>query len=217
MQYRLEKNGGKEKCVSVFKLSRIQWLLMLSVLLCSFSVSASHFRGGGISWQSAELDGDGLKNDVLITVKTAWRLNGDSIPSISITPALTITTVSNSDVNIGTDYTLRTDVFSVKNLDPNVTYSAYYGSCCRISGLENNSSGNFKIQTNIFMANGNLAPKIDLPIIYEVPKLQSDGVTTLTSFSFDVGATDANADKLRFRVANSDELGGGRKSSRLCH
>ncbi len=34
----------------------------------------------------------------------------------------------------------------------------------------------WNIQTTIYLKDGNLAPKVDLPIILEVPKLQSDGM-----------------------------------------
>ena len=84
-----------------------------------------------------------------------------------------------------------------------------FSAAARISELVNNADGNWKIQTLINTKDGNLAPKIDLPIIYEVPMLEADGVTVLSSYSFDVGSTDPNADKIRFRLANSDELGNG--------
>ena len=174
----------------------------------------SHFRGGSITWQSTELDGDGLKNDVEITVKTAWRYNSVSTASLTGSPALSFTQTSdaidyiNGDSS-GADYALRTTIFTASNLDPDTAYLVYYASCCRIGNLQNNANGSWKIQTTIYMKDGNLAPKIDLPIIYEVPKLQSDGVTTLTDYTFDVSATDPNADKIRYRLANLDELGGG--------
>jgi len=179
----------------------------LSIL--SFSANASHFRGGSISWQAVELDSDELKNDATITVVTAWALNGDNTPSIGLTPSVSVATVSASVVNIGTDYTLRTDVFQVQDLDLNTKYLISYGSCCRIGALVNNSNGNWDIQAEIFLKDNNLAPKIDLPILFDVPQLQSDGSTPLADYTFKVNTADPNADSLRYRLANTAEMGGG--------
>ncbi|GAA3946297.1 hypothetical protein GCM10022278_01850 [Allohahella marinimesophila] len=174
---------------------------------------ASHFRGGSITWQGLELDGDGLQNDVEVTVKTAWRLNGENLPMPTSSPALSFTQVGSNDiVNLNTgaadgQYTLVTQVFRAKDLNLQTAYKVRYSSCCRISNLQNNSGGNWDIQTIINLANGNLPPKIDLPIIFEVPQLQQDD-SPLANFTFDTGSTDPNADKLKFRLANLEELGG---------
>ncbi len=192
------------------------WLMSLlcSMVVVATPASASHFRGGSISWQAVELDADGLVNDIEVTVKTAWALNGqDSLSSLAASPALSFSKESEVVVNIGSDYTLETTVFTSKNLDPNTQYLVSYGSCCRIGGLVNNSNGSFDIQAMVFLKQGNLAPKIDLPIIFEVPRLQSDGVSILTDYTFKVGAGDPNADKLRFRLANTAEMGGGANPS----
>ncbi len=171
----------------------------------------SHFRGGSITWQAVELDNDGLKNDVQFTVKTAWRYNSIStVGGLGSSPSLTITKTSESHILVGPtgeDYGLQTTILEARDLDPNTQYSVYYSGCCRISNLANNSSGSWKIQTLVNIKDGNLAPKIDLPIIFEIPQLQSDGVTPLANWTFDIGSTDPNADKLRYRLANQDELG----------
>ncbi|BES70062.1 hypothetical protein RE428_10800 [Marinobacter nanhaiticus D15-8W] len=192
-------------------------VLLIVASLASTAALASHFRGGSITWQSVDLDGDGQKNDVQVTVKTAWRLNGGTPPSaaaINATPALTF-----SEVGTGTltklsespdangQYELSTKIFQAKDLDLNTTYALNYTSCCRISNLVNNANGDWNIQSTINLANRNLAPKIDLPIIFEVPQLQQDG-STLLNWTFNTGSTDPNADKLKFRLANVNELGG---------
>lgn len=180
----------------------------------NYSAVLSHFRGGSITWRAVALDGDSQYNDVEITIKTAWRYNSISAPSLQATPTLTLTKTTdvtdyiNGDSS-GADYALRTATYTAKDLDPDTSYLVYDTNCCRISNLQNNADGDWKIQTTIYMSGGNLAPKIDLPIIYEVPMLESDGVTVLESYSFGIGSTDPNADKIRFRLANLDELGGG--------
>ncbi len=189
-----------------------QPMLLSKTFQSNYKHTLSHFRGGSISWQAAALDGDGIKNDVEVTVKTAWRYNSSNTPSLTASPALAFTRTSDvtdyiNGTSAGADYALKTTTFTARNLDSNTDYLVWFGSCCRIGGLTNNASGRWKIQTNIYMKDGNLAPKIDLPIIYEVPQLESDGVTTLTNYSFNISATDPNADKIRFRLANTDELG----------
>ncbi len=169
----------------------------------------SHFRGGSITWQAMDLDGDGNRNDVQITVKVAWALNGATPPgSLAISPTLAHTELDEESINLGTEYTLTTTRFEARDLDPDEHYAVSYASCCRISGLVNNSGGDWNIQTEIFIQDGNLAPKIDLPILFQVPKLQSDGTTPLANWTFDIGSSDPNADKLRYRMANLVELGG---------
>lgn len=185
------------------------------VALKSYRHTLSHFRGGAITWQAVELDGDGLKNDVQITVNTAWRYNSiNSVSSLSSTASLTITQLSenrvyvNGDAN-GADYALQTTILEARNLDPDTHYVVGYTGCCRISNLQNNADGDWNIQAEISLKDGNLAPKIDLPIIFQVPQLESDSVTPLTNWMFDVNSSDPNADKLRYRLANLTELGGG--------
>lgn len=189
--------------------------LVLVAALASASASASHFRGGSLTWQTKDIDGNGGKNDVVLTINTAWG-GFDSAVSFQTSPSLTFTKIGVSDyvwVN-GTNwsnssYVLRTEVFHALNLNPETIYNIAFGSSARISNLVNNANGAWKIQTSINIKEGNLAPKIDLPIIMDVPKLQTDGVTVLTDWTYQLSSRDPNADKLRYRLANLDELGGG--------
>ncbi len=188
---------------------------MLVATLAPASAWASHFRGGSLTWQTKDIDGNGGKNDVVLTINTAWG-GFDSAVSFQTSPSLTFTKIGSSDyvwVN-GTNwsdssYVLRTEVFHALNLNPDTTYSVAFGSSARISNLVNNANGAWKIQTNINIKDGNLAPKIDLPIIMDVPKLKTDGVTVLTDWTYQLSSRDPNSDKLRYRLANLDELGGG--------
>lgn len=107
----------------------------------------------------------------------------------------------------GTDYALTTTLFEATNLDPNVRYTVRFASSARIAGLQNNANGAWNIQTTIYLKDGNLAPKVDLPIILEVPMLQPGGAQPLNDWSFDISSSDPNADKLRYRLANQSELG----------
>ncbi|WP_039916943.1 putative Ig domain-containing protein [Cellvibrio mixtus] len=188
---------------------------MLVATLAPASAWASHFRGGSLTWQTKDIDGNGGRNDVVLTINTAWG-GFDSAVSFQTSPSLTFTKIGSSDyvwVN-GTNwsdssYVLRTEVFHALNLNSNTTYNVAFGSSARISNLVNNANGAWKIQTSINISDGNLAPKIDLPIIMDVPKLKTDGVTVLTDWTYQLSSRDPNSDKLRYRLANLDELGGG--------
>ncbi len=217
--------------MSSFKLRRLTAPLLLSISALALPqvVNASHFRGGSITWQAVALDGDGIKNDVRITVKTAWRaemIDNATVTTPSGTPRLTLTKVgeeprvcvgagttvsagSNCGGVAGTEYALTTTYFEARNLDPNVTYTVSFASSARISNLQNNANGPWNIQTKIYLKDGNLAPKVDLPIILEVPMLQPDGAGTkpLPNWTFDISSSDPNADKLRYRLASGTELG----------
>jgi len=211
-----------------FKLRRlaVPLLLSLSALAAPQVVQATHFRGGSITWQALALDGDGVKNDVRVTVKTAWRPGSIDTPSLSSTPSLgSFTRISEERLCVGpgvtvvapttcsghptTDYALSTVLFEKRNLDPNTRYTVAFSSGDRISDLQNNADGEWNIQTTIYLKDGNLAPKVDLPIILEVPKLRWNGTSTepLPNWTFDISSSDPNADKLRYRLANQSELG----------
>lgn len=202
-------------------------LLSLAALAAPQLAQASHFRGGSITWQAMDLDGDGNKNDVRLIVKTAWRPDSISLATLSSSPALTITRISeeprvcvgpgttviapaNCAAQAGTDYALTTTLFEAHDLNPDTRYTIAFNSSARISNLQNNADGSWNIQTTVYLKDGNLAPKVDLPIIIEVPMLQDDGVggtTALPSWTFDISSSDPNADKLRYRLADQSELG----------
>lgn len=198
-------------------------LLSLAALASPQAAHATHFRGGSITWQALDLDADGAKDDVRLTVKTAWRRDQINTPTLSPSPSLTATRVSEERLcvglgttvvapatcPVGTDYALSTTLFEATNLDPDVRYTVRFSSNARISDLRNNADGTWNIQTTIYLKDGNLAPKVDLPIILEVPMLQDHGGGTvpLPDWTFDISSSDPNADKLRYRLANQSELG----------
>jgi large repetitive protein len=215
----------KGSVMSHFKVrhSAVPLLLSLSALALPQIANATHFRGGSVTWQAVALDGDGIKNDVRITVKTAWRSDSinsatlTSTPSLSIAnkgeepricvgPGTTVTAPTTCSGVAGTEYALTTTYFEAKNLDPNIAYTVAFTGGARISTLQNNADGQWNIQTKIYLKDGNLAPKVDLPIILEVPMLKTGGAK-LDNWTFDISSSDPNADKLRYRLANASELG----------
>ena len=89
--------------MSAFKLRRLAVPLMLSMTALAMPqvVQATHFRGGSITWQALALDGDGVKDDVRITVKTAWRPDSISAATLTPLPSMTITKVNEERLCVG--------------------------------------------------------------------------------------------------------------------
>src|SRR5690606_17351654 len=129
---------------------------------------------------------------------------------LCVGPGTTVSPTSHCGSQPGTDYALATTLFQAKNLNPDVRYTIAFTSGDRIGGLQNNANGGWNIQTTVYLKDGNHAPKVDLPIILEVPMLQATGgggTQPLTDWTFDISSSDPNADKLRYRLANQSELG----------
>ncbi|WP_341503082.1 DUF4347 domain-containing protein [Gallaecimonas sp. GXIMD4217] len=181
-----------------------------------YQASLSHFRGGSVKWQPADLDGDGAKDDVKFFVNTAWRLNGQNTPNLQSDTGLVIQSdgvpitqhIEDPD-DANASYTLVSGTFKALDVDPTLLHKVYYSGGARIGNLINNANGSWNIQTLVNTGAGNQAPGIELPIILEVPQLQADGVTVETNWTYQLYVVDPNGDKLRYRLANLEELGGG--------
>ncbi|PQJ61595.1 L-type lectin domain-containing protein [Photobacterium angustum] len=190
---------------------KIIFVFIIFLLIASFSNAsyASHWRGGAMTWVSSDLDGDGNKNDVIVTLKTACRIGASCQGAVSLSPTISPTSQTITvDQNVNGAYRLEVKEIVFKNLDLNTTYTAAYNSCCRIAGLKNNSNGSWSIQSTILLKNGNRSPLIDMPILYQVPQRYTDG-TVLVNYQKLIPALDPDGDSTKFRMANTSELGGG--------
>ena len=179
----------------------------------------SHGRGGIINWQLTDLSGDGERNDVVIEIKSGWRSTWGSLPinilgSLTVTPNLTLQHQGTTDFWINgteptdSDYYLQADIYHAYDLDPDTRYHLSYSVCCRIGGLENNANSMQGFQGTIYIGNGNEPPKIEMPIIMQVPQQDANG-NTLEDWVYRVPSFDPNADTLRYRLATDAEFGGG--------
>ncbi|MCF2153025.1 hypothetical protein GLP11_03355 [Photobacterium carnosum] len=184
-------------------------ILMTFCIIFSTAIHAAHWRGGGITWSPVALDADGIKNDVIITLKTACHVNrsdcnGNRV-SVSGGSKTYLGIITNQIIN--GEYKLEVSETQIKNIDVNTTYFANYGSCCRIN-LNNNSGGYWNIQSTILVQGGNRAPLIDFPILFQVPQQETDG-SVLTNFTIKIPALDPDGDNIKFRVGNTSEMGNG--------
>lgn len=180
-------------------------LLLAIFLMTALEAQASHYRYGNMSWQLVP----GMPNTVDITVQQAWRANSfGAVPNVGDTRStgtlvlggglsnqsivLTITSV-----NVADNWFFGTFKTRVTYPGPG-NYPVYYGSCCRIGGLQNNSSGNFRNETLITIGNGNSGPQSSIaPII----NMQQNSVNA----TFQIPATDPDGDPLTYRIATSSE------------
>ncbi|PHZ59968.1 hypothetical protein CRG86_000970 [Photobacterium leiognathi] len=192
--------------IKIFKLF-IVFAIFLFITAFSSSSHASHWRGGAMTWVSSDMDGDGIRNDVTVTLKTACRIGASCTGGVTLTPSISPTSETITvDQNVNDAYRLEVKELVFKNLDLNTTYTAAYNSCCRIAALQNNSNGSWSIQSTILLKDGNRSPLIDMPILYQVPQRYTDG-TVLVNYQKLIPALDPDGDTTKFRMANTSELG----------
>lgn len=184
-------------------------VLMMFCLIFSSVAHAAHWRGGGITWSPVALDADGIKNDVIISLKTACHVNRSDCNGnrvrVSGGSKTYLGVITNQIIN--GEYKLEVSETQIKDIDVNTTYYANYGSCCRIN-LKNNSGGWWNIQSTILVQGGNRAPLIDFPILFQVPQQETDG-SVLADYSIKIPALDPDGDNIKFRVGNASEMGNG--------
>ena len=133
--WQLEYTAGKVEAGTPFVERRLN----------QYRYTLSHFRGGAITWQGLALDPDGIKNDVIITVKTAWA--STSSVSLTTTPSFTTTTLSNDIITVtggaSGSYQLQTTIFEAKDLSLSTQYLVSFTGGNRIGGLVNNANGSW--------------------------------------------------------------------------
>ncbi|OBU17840.1 hypothetical protein AYY19_11895 [Photobacterium aquimaris] len=189
--------------------SIITLLMFFCTVFFSAAIHAAHWRGGGITWSPVALDADGIKNDVIISLKTACHVNRSDCNGNRVTVSggskTYLGVITNQIIN--GEYKLEVSETQIKDVDVNTTYFANYGSCCRIN-LKNNSGGSWNIQSTILVQGGNRAPLIDFPILFQVPQKDTDG-SVLTNYTIKIPALDPDGDNIKFRVGNTSEMGGG--------
>jgi len=146
--------------------------LILSLLLSFGAMSnamASHFRGGQISWTKVS------GNTIEFEVVSSWRSgfigssntfrfgDGQSSNSSKITLATNIDLSGNSYTTVKNVYT---HTYSTAG-----TYTAYFTTCCRISGLSNIGQSQFYISAEVGVGGAQTgSTKTSLPAILQLIK-----------------------------------------------
>lgn len=181
--------------------------LLFSVFCFPLLMYASHFRYGSISWINSS------GNTVVFKISEAWRgdafgafpsvgqvinIGGDGIFNYGDgTTGQIILTVTS--VNLSENWFYGEATLTKTYAAPG-TYTAFSATCCRIGGLQNNSGGNFRIQSTVNVGSGNSSPVSSIVPIVDVPANNA-------AAAFTIPASDPNGSTLSFALSTSVEAG----------
>jgi hypothetical protein len=190
------------------KLSRHARILLLTAfMLITTSLFASHFRYGNISWRVVS------GRTIEFKVSQAWRYSAfyPSLGTVLYTDNLNFGDGSAGAINLKvTSINTSEDWFygeaivtHTYNSDAN--FLAFFSSCCKISTLQNNADGSWRLESLVTVGNGNNSPVVTLPAIVNVPVNQS-------AANFTVPVADPDGDAVSFRLATSAEMLGSQPS-----
>ena len=183
-------------------------LLVLLLFLFTSSAMASHFRYGDISYRVDANDPTG--RTIIFKVNSGWRTTWTSSVGIN----LSFQKIGGSSGSIGTvPENLTSDSNGVKYYSGEISYTfpsdgdykIWYSSCCKISGLENNSNQSWYVYTTVNVGSGNNSPVTSLPAVAYVQQ----GINA----TFNIPAVDSDGDSLTYRLAtNADGWSGSQPS-----
>ena len=192
---------AKNRLHSLLKLL-VPALVVLTLLFRSGLAHASHFRYGSIAWTVPNPVASPLV--VRFTVTAAWRsgfIDGTALDfgDGAVNPRTNGVQIgSGTDAN-GNPYTVME--YSVNHTYAAAgTYTAFFSDCCRVNGLQNGASGNYRVEAVVDLNPGNTGgpATASLPII----QMQNGGVR---SYTFAV--TDPDNDPVTCRFPTSAESG----------
>ncbi|GAB3643008.1 beta strand repeat-containing protein [Spirosoma arcticum] len=195
------------------------WLFILLFLLGQVlyvpTAQASHFRYGNLTWRQLPTDPTNRTIEFKLTMSFR-RTFFNPLPTVGST--ITNATANGSDPFVFGDGTSITNfnfiVTSVNTADDfivaeatlvriyaaNGNYNAYIESNARLSTLQNNANGRYRIPTTVNAGTTNLPPVTTLPPVINLPFGQS-------AATFTIPATDPNGDALTFSLATAADLG----------
>lgn len=193
-------------------------LLTACVFLCFPTLaSANHFRSGAMSWVPVV----GQERTVLIKVDNVWTNNHGFVSSSTavgaIDPSATFElffgdgTSANVSLRVTSRDATSNDVQTEVVYQSGATwlsgirhtyasdgnYTVYWGSGSRESAT-GQASSNWRNEMILNIGNGNTSPVAAVPAVIQV---QDD-----TIFRYDLSATDANGDEVRFRRGTRQEF-----------
>ncbi|MBL8678962.1 MAG: hypothetical protein JNK05_07335, partial [Myxococcales bacterium] len=189
---------------------------MLVVMLFGTAAEATHFRYGTINWNVP--DPLMAPRTVRFVIQHAWRLDaGDTLTfnfgdggtaTQSFTAAGVVTNgagVTGGIIGTGTDvsgaqYRVYEMIVTRTYAGVGTNFTAFFASCCRVSGLQNGGDASFRVETIVDLTGGNTGGPVTatLPVL---PLLRG-GTRT---FSFP--ATDPDGDPVTCRFATNTEAG----------
>jgi hypothetical protein len=178
-------------------------LLVVLALFLTISASASHFRYGNISWRVVS------GRTIEFKVSQSWRYTAfyPQLGSVINTDVLNFGdgTYGNINLNVTTINTTEDwfygEAVVTHTYASNANFLAFFASCCKISTLQNNRDGNWRVESVVTVGNNNNSPVVTLPTIANLPTGQA-------AASFNVPVADPDGDVVTFRLATSAEMAG---------
>ncbi|MDP3276656.1 MAG: MYXO-CTERM sorting domain-containing protein [Deltaproteobacteria bacterium] len=164
---------------------------------------ASHFRFGTISWNIP--NPAGAPRTVRFVVQHAWRTMAVNPISLNFGDGTPNTTDMGMTIGTGTDvsgagYTVQESVITHVFPGVGTDFIVFFSGCCRVDGLQNGSSGNFRVETRVNLAGGNTGGPSTSST--STVALQAGAVRTHT-----FAASDPDLDPVTCRFATAAESG----------
>nr|MBC7612603.1 hypothetical protein [Pseudopedobacter sp.] len=180
------------------------FLLSFTLLLFSFTASASHFRYGNISW--TRISETSTTSTIQLNVSTSWRLGaapgsiyfafsgGPTSGGVSIPTTVTI------DPSGGWSNAVGSQVITLQK--SSTPYLIAFNGGNKIGGLQNNNGGYWNVFTIVNTNAPGSSPVSTLPAVINMPV----GVAAAT-YTIPASDPDANA-TLSYRFATPSEMAG---------
>lgn len=194
---------------SVWGSSFLVTLMVILVCLSAQEVNATHFRHGTVTWRTVTTDLSGRTIEFKIT--QAWRRTFFGVnfigQQVSTGPFFfgdgtsTNIVLRVTSINAAEDW-FYGEAIIVKTYATTGIRTAFFDGCCRISTLQNNRDGSYRVETIVHVGSGNSSP---VSTISPIVNLQ----TGMSNATFPISVNDPDGDALTFRLAFSNEMGGG--------
>ena len=191
-----------KKKLQLFKEQNLKGILLVfCFFLFTSSAMASHFRYGDISYRVDTNDPTG--RTIIFKANTAWRsaYGGGFGVSLSYTK---IGGGTNSMGTVPENLTASSNGVSYYSgeisytFPTNGNYKVYYGSCCKISELQNNNyNARWYVYTTVNVGSNNSSPVTSLPAIAYVQQ----GINA----TFNIPAVDPDGDAVTYRLATNGD------------
>jgi hypothetical protein len=179
-------------------------VLTICTLFFTNSSYASHFRHGNMSWRVVS------GRTIEFKITQAWRRSfyGGNIVVGSVVPRIDRLnfgdgTVAFFNLNV-TAVSIPDDFFYgeatvTKTYSSDANFTAFFTSCCKVSNLQNNANGSWRVETVVTVGNNNNSPVSTLPALVNLAINQ-------TNATFTVPVADSDGDALTFRLATQAEM-----------
>lgn len=180
--------------------------------MTSTEASASHWRGGNISWAPTS-----NANEIEFNVTTYWRKSAWAATNVA-DPTGVVQNVDTFRFGDGTNVALNSTVTNFNTAadwikveatlthtySSGTSFTAAIDSCCRVGGtvLENNANGDFRIETDVNLDGTSSADESSSSPIFLVP---AGAGTTFNPFT----TTDPDGGAFSYAFATPAEAGSG--------